>query len=121
MIFCNFSFKITLFTKIMPDFWQEGKAMQNIQIHLYSWGGQLILDDLLNKWVAEGVASNTNDFNAEQTQFLPRPKSAIRKIQSLMSYSIYSVFTSSLRDHFLRLLPRKNVKSQDRVSPSCRT
>ena len=29
----------------------------------YNWGRQLILYDLLNEWVAKGVASGVKDFN----------------------------------------------------------
>ena len=44
-----------------------GKSTQDT----YNWGGWLILKDLLNKWVAEGVASDPHD-TAQDTRGLLR-------------------------------------------------
>ena len=45
----------------------EGAKLYKTSKHGYNWGGRLILDELLNERVAEGVASNINKFNAQQT------------------------------------------------------
>ena len=45
----------------------EGAKPYKISKDTYNWGGWLNLDDLLNERVAEGVASNVNVFNAQQT------------------------------------------------------
>ena len=52
--------------KSCPIF-DEGAKLCKTSKDTYNWGGRLILDDLLNERVAEGVASDINDFNAQQT------------------------------------------------------
>ena len=49
-----------LFIKIMANFRQDHKAMQNEEA--YNWGRWFISLDLLNEWVAKGVASEVHKF-----------------------------------------------------------
>ena len=63
-IFGNFNLKTTSILKAGLIFYQAAKLGKSSR-NAYNSGLLLILQDLLKNWVAEGVASDINDFNYE--------------------------------------------------------